>query len=90
VIGRLERIRDGVLHLRELPQVLAGTEAPARTGDDDGAHVGIGCLLESGAERRVQGPSERVEHVRPVEGDRQDMAVAPRGDLAHDLSLTRL
>ncbi len=38
VVGRLERILQRLLQLRELAEILAGREAATRAGDHDGAH----------------------------------------------------
>ena len=83
VVGGLEGLPDRPLQLGELAQVLAGAEPPPRAGDDNGAHRGIGSLLERTAEGRVQVPVERVEDVRAVECDREDAALAGGQDLAH-------
>ena len=48
---------------------------------------GVARLLERGAQGRVQGRVEGVEHLRPVERDRQDGAVARGEHFAHGASL---
>ena len=78
-----EKRRHVAIPLAQLAQILPDAEAAADAGEDDGAHVRGGRLLERGRERPVHGGVERVELVRPVEDDRQDRAVARRLDLRH-------
>ena len=60
--------------LGELLQILAGAEAAAGTGDDDGAHLWVGRFGERLAQRGVERAVEGVEDLRPVERDREHCA----------------
>ena len=46
VVRPLERLADAAGELGELLQVLPRAEAAAGAGDDDCAHLRVGCLLE--------------------------------------------
>ena len=70
-------------------QILPGAEAAPGSGDHDAAQSGIGGLFQGGLERPVERAVERVEDVRPVEGDRQDGSLAAGQHLAHGPSLHR-
>ncbi len=82
MVRRAQRVAD-VTRLAELLQVLAGAEPAARSGDDDGAHLGVARFLQRVAQRRMKRPVERVEHLRTVECDRLHRAVARDLDLRH-------
>jgi hypothetical protein len=76
-------VPDVARRLAELRQVLPDAEAATRAGDDHGTDVVGARLLEALRQRRVHGGVERVQHVGPVEGEREDVAVACRPDLGH-------
>ena len=88
VVGRAQHRRD-VTCLAERPEVLAGREAAAGSGDHDRAHGGIARLLERCAQLLVHGARERVELVRPVQRDRLHAAVATNLDLRHRYESSR-
>ena len=83
VVGAAQPRADVAGGLAELAQVLADAEASARARDDDGPHLGVASLLQRGRKRRVHRAVEGVEHLRPVERDRLDGAVARDLDLGH-------
>ena len=70
--------------LAELGQVLADAEAAPGAGDRrPRARPSARASLSAADERLCISAVERVEHVRPVERDRQDGAVAAGLDLGH-------
>ena len=82
VVRLLER-RAHVRHLLELGQILARAEAAAGTGEDDRAHLRVRSLLQRGAQCSVHRAVERVEHVRTIQRDRLDAALAGDFHLGH-------
>jgi hypothetical protein len=87
VVVAAQALTDVAGRLPELGQVLADAETAAGAGDHDPAHLVAPRLLQGRGERAVQVGVERVEHVRPVERDRQNAAVAARFGLGHPRSL---
>ena len=84
VVGRAQPVADVAGRLAELGEVLADAEAAAGAGDHDGADLVVARVLQRGVQRLVHRAVERVEHVGPVQRDRQDRAVALRLDLCHE------
>jgi hypothetical protein len=82
VIGRAQRVGN-VASLTELLQILAGAEAAAGTGEDDRPDVWVTCLLQRVAKVRMECAVERVQHLRSVQRDRLNGAVARDLDLSH-------
>ena len=82
-----ETFGDVVRAGAELLKVLADAEAASGAGEHDRANLRPPRLLERcrspACAARVQG----VQHLRPVERDREDGAVLPGLDLGHDSSL---
>src|SRR6185437_6453952 len=70
-------------------QILAGREAAAGAGEDDGTNLRIARLLQRLAQPGVQGAVERVQHLGPVQRDRLDAALAGDLDLGHARTLPR-
>ena len=87
VVAAPQAVADVSRRLAELGQVLPDAEPTPRARDHDGAHLVASRLLQRGGQRAVQVGVERVEHVRPVERDRQDRAVSARLGLGHRRSL---
>ena len=83
MIVAAEALADVAWFLAKFSQVLADAEATAGAGDDDGADVVGAAVLQRRRERLVRRSVEGVEHVRTVERDRHDGAVAGRLDLGH-------
>ena len=71
VVRPLERLADAAGQLGELLQILTRAEAAAGAGDDDCAHLRVGCFLECSSESAVKRTVERVEDLGPVEPDRE-------------------
>ncbi len=67
----------------ELLQVLADAEAAPSAGDHDRADGRILRLLERREEPACTARVQRVQHIRAVQRDRQDAAVARDFDLGH-------
>ena len=69
--------------LAKLVQVLADAEPSSGAGEHDGTDAGVCRFVERARESLVHLARERVEHVGPVERDREDGPV-PRGlDVRH-------
>ena len=83
VVARLQMPGDVAVDGLELLHVLACAEALAGAGDHDRTHVGGPRLVERGVQRLVHRGREGVVGLGPVEGDRQDAAVAAGLDLRH-------
>ena len=89
MVARAQRGAD-VRRLPELGQVLPGTEAAARTGEQDGTHLGVARLLDRVQQQPLGLAVERVQDVGPVQRDRLDGAVAGDFDLRHDADSIRV
>ena len=72
---RVAQERPHVAPAGERGQVLADAEAAPGARQDDGPHVGVAGGLERVAEAGVHRVVERVQHLGPVERDREDGAV---------------
>ena len=84
MVVRAQVVGDVARAVAELLQVLADAEPAAGAGEDDRARLGVARVLERGVELPVHLRRQRVQHLRAVEGDRRDSAVARDFDLGHD------
>ena len=76
MVALLERVRDRAGELLKLAEILPGAEPLPRAGEHDAADRRVGCDIERVSELGLQRARERVEDVGPVQGDREDGAVA--------------
>ncbi len=83
VVVRAQALRDVVGAFAKLGQVLADAEPAACAREDDRTDVVRTSILQRSHELFLRLPRQRVQHLRPVERDRQDLALAPRLDLCH-------
>ena len=83
VVRAAQPMGDVAGRLAELSQILADAEPTAGAGHDHGAHLVGARFLVGVLNRAVHGGVEGVQHVRPVERDREDAAVPIGLHLGH-------
>ena len=83
VVVRAQPLGDVVGAFAELGQVLADAEPAPCAREDNGSDIVGAGFLERAHELFLRRARQRVEHLRPVERDRQDPAFTPGLDLCH-------